>query len=97
MSVILPRLSARLVHDNKLSPQEKTGQNVELGERLCEFSAGGCEFSGWAIENVRRTCLDQKERLKFQRERLTTLRQKLSAQRGKLREEEAETPAQLSD
>jgi hypothetical protein len=89
MSVISPRLSAQPVWDNKPGTQEKTWQRIELSALLCEFSRRG-------IEDVRRTCLSQKESLKLQQERLTALGHKLSVQRDKVKREEAEMLAQLS-
>jgi hypothetical protein len=97
MSVTSARISAQPVRDDKPGTQEKTRQRIELSARLCEISAGICEFCRREIEDVLRLCLYQKEKLKFQQERLTALCHKLSAQQGKLKREEAEMLAQLSD
>ena len=95
MSVNLQGFPARPVHDNKSDLQEKAWERVELGARLCEFTAKVCEFSNWTIEDVRRTCLYQNEKVKLQRERLTALHNKLNTQRDKMKEEDEGILARL--
>src|SRR5262245_4049199 len=95
MNANMAGLSAQPTRDDRSGAQEKAWQRVEQSVRLCKSSAEACEFSGRAIEDVRRTCLYQKKKLRLQRERLAALNHRLSAQREKWGKEEAEILLQL--
>src|SRR5262245_34436010 len=100
MSVNSPRSLAQSVRDEMSGINENSWRRVELSMRLFESSAGICELNSQVIEDLRRTCLYQKESLMLQqeglmlqRERLTELNHKLRIQRDRLRKEEVEIQA----